>query len=626
MIKAKLLPRYPSSVTATAPIVRTIANGNLALSYDSSSLPQVASPTVNGKVVVREGAIYNEVPALNIAYPAIADQRLLGNVSGGSAAAVALTGTQTNTVLPAFTGDSGSGGVKGLVPAPAAGDAAAGRYLDSDGTWSVPTGAVSSVAGRTGAVTLDGTDVAFTQAGAGASTTNVTLKARQVVSIKDFGAVGDNNGTTGNGTNDRAAIQAAITYALTVGAEVYVPAGRYRVSTGLTADMSAVSATVQFHFSMRGDGAGQSMFIFDTGAINGLTVTGPSATVPAESYFRMDGISFIKNDAQGSGLVLNRSAYASVDNANFIAWQNNIYALDFLSCSFRRVNCRFGTYGIVAEYLAFSRPSALSFFDCEVSNNSENGYKITNGSNINIFGGGVQGNGIAGVTGTRGGVLMVGGPLEGSSGLAMFGTYLEGNNGEADIYISNSDYPGTYNFYGLTIQRNNVLPAVNFCTNNILVDGSSVMRINVNGCSFRKRNDYVQDAGRPYINIVTPATTRLVLGLDNYFTPGVDYILPAGDHFLPSSVPRAYWYGDTTGPTATYQKGTASVTKNGTGDITITYSATLLSATNFPQLSIVGGAGYISVTSQSTTTIRIVRNNAAGTPTDGLVSVAIYGL
>jgi len=45
------------------------------------------------------------------------------------------TGTGTTAV---FTGDSGSGGVEGLVPAPAAGDAAAGAYLDADGTWSVP--------------------------------------------------------------------------------------------------------------------------------------------------------------------------------------------------------------------------------------------------------------------------------------------------------------------------------------------------------------------------------------------------------------------------------------------------------------------------------------------------------
>ncbi len=44
-----------------------------------------------------------------------------------------LTGVQTN-----FVGDSGSGGAQGLVPPPSAGDAAAGKYLDSDGTWTTP--------------------------------------------------------------------------------------------------------------------------------------------------------------------------------------------------------------------------------------------------------------------------------------------------------------------------------------------------------------------------------------------------------------------------------------------------------------------------------------------------------
>ncbi len=39
-----------------------------------------------------------------------------------------------------FTGDSGSGGASGLVPAPAAGTAAAGKFLKADGSWSVPPG------------------------------------------------------------------------------------------------------------------------------------------------------------------------------------------------------------------------------------------------------------------------------------------------------------------------------------------------------------------------------------------------------------------------------------------------------------------------------------------------------
>ncbi|HYD16749.1 MAG TPA: hypothetical protein VEB03_01965 [Candidatus Nanoarchaeia archaeon] len=42
--------------------------------------------------------------------------------------------------IPEFTGDSGSGGASGIVPAPAAGDAAAGKFLKADGTFAVPPG------------------------------------------------------------------------------------------------------------------------------------------------------------------------------------------------------------------------------------------------------------------------------------------------------------------------------------------------------------------------------------------------------------------------------------------------------------------------------------------------------
>lgn len=48
---------------------------------------------------------------------------------------------------PTFTGDAGSGGVNGMVPAPAAGDAAAGKYLDADGTWTVPPAGGSTPTG-----------------------------------------------------------------------------------------------------------------------------------------------------------------------------------------------------------------------------------------------------------------------------------------------------------------------------------------------------------------------------------------------------------------------------------------------------------------------------------------------
>lgn len=49
-------------------------------------------------------------------------------------------GTLAAGWLPTLIGDSGGGGTKGAVPAPAAGDAAAGKFLKADGTWTAPTG------------------------------------------------------------------------------------------------------------------------------------------------------------------------------------------------------------------------------------------------------------------------------------------------------------------------------------------------------------------------------------------------------------------------------------------------------------------------------------------------------
>jgi len=69
----------------------------------------------------------------------VSTSTIKGRTTAGSGNVEDLTGTQATSILDVVVGDSGSGGLKGLVPAPSAGDAAAGKFLKADGTFAVPT-------------------------------------------------------------------------------------------------------------------------------------------------------------------------------------------------------------------------------------------------------------------------------------------------------------------------------------------------------------------------------------------------------------------------------------------------------------------------------------------------------
>lgn len=72
-----------------------------------------------------------------------ATNRFLGRITAGAGDTEELTPTQATSLLNNLVGDAGAGGTKGLVPAPAAGDAAANKFLKADGTWTA-AGAPSS--------------------------------------------------------------------------------------------------------------------------------------------------------------------------------------------------------------------------------------------------------------------------------------------------------------------------------------------------------------------------------------------------------------------------------------------------------------------------------------------------
>lgn len=68
----------------------------------------------------------------------MATASFIGRTTASTGVPEVLSATQSTAILNTMVGDSGSGGTKGLVPAPASGDAT--KYLKGDGTWATISG------------------------------------------------------------------------------------------------------------------------------------------------------------------------------------------------------------------------------------------------------------------------------------------------------------------------------------------------------------------------------------------------------------------------------------------------------------------------------------------------------
>lgn len=113
-------------------IVNADVNASAAIDYS-----KLAAMTGDVTMSANASAIgTNKVANTQLAQMATATFK--GRTTAGTGNAEDLTATQATALLNAMVGDSGSGGTKGLVSAPASGDAAAGKFWKADATWAAP--------------------------------------------------------------------------------------------------------------------------------------------------------------------------------------------------------------------------------------------------------------------------------------------------------------------------------------------------------------------------------------------------------------------------------------------------------------------------------------------------------
>jgi microcystin-dependent protein len=127
-------------------------NGNTTLgNAGSDTLTVVAASTFTGTATFNSTVTVPDASFSNAKLATVATATIKGRVTASTGVVEDLTGAQATTILSAVVGDSGSGGTKGLVPAPAAGDTAAARFLSAAGTFAaaVPVGSVTMYAANT---------------------------------------------------------------------------------------------------------------------------------------------------------------------------------------------------------------------------------------------------------------------------------------------------------------------------------------------------------------------------------------------------------------------------------------------------------------------------------------------
>lgn len=125
-------------------------------------------------------------------------------------------------------------------------------------------------------VNIPSNTITFTQAGTGAVTRTVDGKLKDVVSVKDFGAVGDGV------TDDTAAIQAAIVHCETTGKKLFIPIGDYLCgSLDITANPGITiegEASAAHPGPLAGKGGGVRFFYTGSGDFLRINVGTPSTT------------------------------------------------------------------------------------------------------------------------------------------------------------------------------------------------------------------------------------------------------------------------------------------------------------------------------------------------------------
>ena len=292
--------------------------------------------------------------------------------------------------------------------------------------------------------TADAASTQYIPSGAGAVTTTVQAALRRMVSVKDFGAVGDGV------TDDTAAIQAAINSVKTLGGgAVTFPYGNYKVTSSLSVAGNFGYAGVQL--------IGNNSTITSTSNSPALLIDayagGGGASAPEYRinavidgfYFNGPGVGLTSS----VGIKAQYSASVIVRNCSIRNFYRGLQGVGVLISRFDGLNIWSNAIGIDFNYsitpLAFGC-NDNHFIACKIWKNTKAIFYSTGGGGSVTFDFcEIESNNLSS-TGVTDGAKVIELYLAGK--VTFNGCYIEENRGQYNIIYSGQDATGSLNFIG----------------------------------------------------------------------------------------------------------------------------------------------------------------------------------
>jgi hypothetical protein len=381
----------------------------------------------------------------------------------------------------------------------------------------------------------DAANVTYTAPYTGAVATTVQAKLGQIVSVKDFGAVGD--GTT----DDTAAIQAAVNALSAVGkgGTVLLPAGTYKITSNISITWpNSTNQNTPARITVKGEGADLS-FIYDyrpnAAAATGGAITMDFSTGYDNKFLTMyfGEFSLIKKVSAttytsgtysigvGTGLYMNTvPGIGALNDIRIIGYNTGVSMVDCLGITINNFNVQLADIGFLAAISSVTEPTALTFNNCTVAGVKTLGYLISGGGPVAINGGVIETVGVmSGASQPVSGGIFYGSTAFLPTQLIVNGVFFENNGGNADIYINVANgvaAKASSSVQNCMFARNS---STLYTTNNIFVSNNSstaTLIVNTIGNGFKGYAPYVASSSRKYIDDGGVGTTT-IYGLGNTY-------------------------------------------------------------------------------------------------------------